>query len=356
MLLVFFGFSSEPTQYKSASNNLLEVNLKTGGSITIKGWEQAQVSLKHNIPLKVDETPEGLKIESRPKQGVKKSNQNIHLHIQVPKRQRLKLKTMGGNITIKGISGKIYGRTMGGNLNLSHLKGKIQMKTQGGNIQLKDSELEGELKTMGGRVVFDDVVGDVKGISMGGEVILRNVKSSSDETNGKKVKISTMGGDINVEKAIHGAEVKTMGGKIHIKDAKKFVRAKTMGGDLQVDEIDGWIKGTTLGGDIRVTMVGNPVRGKRDIILTSLSGDIHLNVPKNLSMNIEIELAYTRNSKGKYHIESDFKLKQKTSDSWEGNGKNSKKYIRGNAQIKGGKHRVILKTVNGHITIKKNKE
>jgi DUF4097 and DUF4098 domain-containing protein YvlB len=340
----------------------LDINLKSGGNVDITGWDKHEVQLIVNFPrgnasdwdIDVDKTPTGVKIISRYTGDKHKDHGGGTYTLKVPKKYDLKLKSMGGNISIKYIKGDITGKTMGGQLTLTQLKGFINLKTMGGSISLTESDIDGKVKTMGGRVLLENVVGDVSGSSMGGNVIYKNVKSRSGKSTGDIVNITTMGGDINVSEAKNGAKVKTMGGDIHINDAKIFVQATTMGGSITVDAIDGKCKATTMAGHVKVTMTGDPKKGERDVKLSSMSGDIYLYVPAQLDMDIDIELSYTKGKEGKYKIYSDFKLKQTKSDSWETRkGGSPRKYIYGDGNTGAATHKIKLKTINGNIYLKK---
>lgn len=363
MLLVFFGFSREPMkkEFTVEPGKKLDINLRSGGSISISGWDKNQVAVTVNFKngngndwdISFEKTTEGISIESRYTGGHHKRGGSTNFEINVPKRFDLELKTMGGGITIDHVEGEITGKTMGGGLELSHLKGSIDLKTMGGKISLTDSDIDGKVKTMGGRVLLENVVGDVSGSSMGGNVIYKNVKSRSGKSTGKVVNISTMGGAINVSDAAHGAKVHTMGGDIHIKSAKEFIKAKTMGGDITIDAIDGWVSSTTMGGDVTVTMTGDPAKGKRDVNLTSMGGDITLTVPAGLSMDIDIEIEYTKKGDKDYKIISDFDIQQKHTDEWDKSKGSPRKYIYGKGKVKDGKHKIKIKTVNGNIVLKR---
>ena len=341
----------------------LDVNLKSGGSVVINGWNKKIVQVKiqfkngngEGCQIEMKQSNDVIVIESDFDPFQRKKCRSPKLEIFLPHRFDLELKTMGGNISIDNVQGEIEGRTMGGSLKLNRLKGQIRMTTMGGNITLTDSDLDGTIKTMGGRVLLEDVVGDIKGSSMGGNVVYRNVKTRKGESTGKVVKITTMGGSINVDQANEGADVHTMGGNIKIKSARKFARAETMGGDISIDNIDGWVKATTMGGDIEVVMTGDPAQGKRDVDLTSMAGDITLAVPENLSMDIDIELVYTKRSWNKYHITSDFIIEIEESETWEKRNGSDQKTIHGKGILKGGKHKIKIKTVNGNINLKKTK-
>jgi DUF4097 and DUF4098 domain-containing protein YvlB len=361
-------------EFNAAKGKCLDVDLRVGGSINITGWEKEKVAVtvlfKKTTPdqwdIRFKETVEGIEIEAAYKGGERDNISSPDFEIRTPSQFDLKLKTMGGAININGVTGEITGRTMGGPLELVNLKGTIELKTMGGDISLKDSDIDGKLKTMGGRVLFENVIGDVSGSSMGGNVIYNNVKPREtrdapgldDEATGKSgkiVKISTMGGDINVSDAPDGADVHTMGGNIHIKSAGDFVKAKTMGGSIVVDAIDGGINATTMGGNITAVMIGDPQKGDRDVKLNSMAGDITLTVPENLSMDVDIELIYTKDAKKNYDIVSDFQLKKEKPDTWDESKSSPRKTIRGKAQIAGGKYKIKISTINGNIYLKKLK-
>ena len=63
-----------------------------------------------------------------------------------------------------------------------------------------------------------------------------------------------------------------------------------MGGNIEIDAVDGLVKATTMGGDVNVRMVGDPAKGKRDVEIQSMGGDIMLTVPSALSMDFDITL------------------------------------------------------------------
>ena len=347
----------EQRNIRVSSGKKLIVDLKTGGSMKITGWDQDEVSILadrngdsvQNYEMEISEVVEGVRIYSHhvgPKRNTYSSN--LELEIKVPRRFDIDIGTMGGGVTIEGVEGEFTGKTMGGALNLANVKGRAQLTTMGGNITLKNSELDGSLKTMGGRVLFEDVTGDVKGSSMGGNVVYKNVTNRTGKSTGEEVHISTMGGAINVENAPAGADVHTMGGKIHIGSASKFVKAKTMGGDITIDTVDGTVEATSMAGDISVTSTG-----EGNITLVSFKGDITLVVPAGLSMEIDIQLAYTRNSPQNYKIISDFGISQEETDQWEYEHGTPRKYIYGRGSIGGGRNKIKIETINGNVYLKR---
>jgi DUF4097 and DUF4098 domain-containing protein YvlB len=248
---------------------------------------------------------------------------------------------------------------MGGPLTLHDVRGRADLKTMGGEIRLTDSELDGKLETMGGEVLFANVIGNVNGSSMGGNVRYKNVQrrdgrfgsparvGDDDEISAETVQISTMGGAIEVDDAPEGASLHTMGGDIRVTEAGRFVRAKTMGGDILIESVDGWVEATTMGGDVEVTVTG--AGGFVD--LESMSGEITLHVPSGFPMDLELEIAYTRNSRQDYRIDTPFDLQQSVSPEWDREQGTPRKYIRASGSTGGGGNRVRIETVNGNISV-----
>jgi len=354
-------------EFPASAGGTLELDLKAGGSVEITGDGGAGIVVSYTVsgPSAADcrvgfeETGNGLRIitdyTARP--GTSHSSK-IHFDVRVPGQFNVELDSMGGSLSIDGVDGEFRGKTMGGPLTLHDVRGEASLTTMGGEIRLTDSELDGSLKTMGGEVLFENVAGDVTGSSMGGNVRYKNVQrrdggigspdrlSDSDETTTDTVQISTMGGTIEVEDAPEGASLHTMGGDIRVTDARRFVRAKTMGGDILIESVDGWVRATTMAGDVDVSVAGSG----GDVDLTSMSGDIILHVPAGFSAELELEIAYTRNSRQDYRIDTPWGLSELRTREWDYEHGSPRKYIRANGST-GGAHTVKIETVNGNITI-----
>ncbi|CAM2070490.1 DUF4097 domain-containing protein [Sulfidibacter corallicola] len=349
--------------YTLAPGQELNIRLKTGGSITVEGWDEdrAEVSYKlrgreEDVVIEAKPTDAGFSIRCEPKFKSWRSSIDVDLVVKAPRLSDVRVYTSGGRLTMKNLEGEFSGKTMGGKIILTALAGSVDLLTMGGDIEVNESTLDGRVKTMGGDIEFTNVVGNVDGSTMGGDVIYDNVKFSknkkADFTPDDVVKISTMGGDIRVEDAPFGAEVKTMGGEIHITRAAQFAVAKTMGGDIEIGEVDGWAKATTMGGDVTVKMVGDPASGRRDVELGSMGGDITLYVPRELSMHFDLEIQYTKNSNRNYDIHSDFRVQKEEGSGWSWKRGRNAKTIVGTGEVNGGKHKIKIHTVNGHIRIR----
>jgi hypothetical protein len=120
-----------------------------------------------------------------------------------------------------------------------------------------------------------------------------------------------------------------------------------MGGDIYLEAVDGWIEAMTYGGDIEATVAGQG----GDVELTSLSGDITLHVPRGFPMALDLEIAFTRNSRQDYRIDTDFDLRQSVTPDWDHNHGTPRKYIRADGTANGSGNRVKIETINGNIRV-----
>lgn len=359
-LLVVSGVADQDLrkEFSVSKGHTLDVDLRSGGSVEIRGWNKdladIQVSFidcdPDDFEFEFAQKKSGLMIRSESKRHIR--SRDIRVSVMIPKKFNLHLKTIGGEISIQDIEGKIDGNTAGGSLTLENLRGEIYLTTGGGRIILKDSQIDGRVTTGGGSVLVENVEGDIEATSGGGNVVYKNVKTPSRTYPGDQVYIRNAGGALKVEEAPAGADVRTGGGNIRIRSANTFVKAATGGGDITINAVDGWVNATTGAGDIRVTMVGDPENGKRHIMLSTGTGGIDVTVPKDLSMDVDIELAYTRDKVGKYKITSDFILQEVETDTWDDMQGTPRRYIYGKASIRGGRNKVVIRTVNGNVHLR----
>lgn len=334
----------------------LTIDLKTGSSIEIKGWDKDLLSANaviknededNQIEFSFTKNGNDVEITSEYKYHRNHNHSSARLIIQMPQKYSVDFKTMGGSVTIENVEGTSEGKTMGGAIHLSRLRNYVDIETMGGEISLKDSEVDGKLKTMGGAIHFENVKGDVDASTMGGAIKQINVQGKSKS--GKGVKISTMGGPIDVDDAPNGANLKTMGGNIHVKKAAKFVYAETMGGEINIEEIDGGVEATTMGGDVDVKMIGDPKTGNRDVLLSSKGGDITLIVPAGLPMDVDIKITVTdREDVNDYKIVNDFQIKEDRTDR-----DGHKRYVKGTGTVNGGGNKIKIRTINGNVYLRK---
>ncbi len=342
--------------FPASPDGKLVLDLETGGDIVIRAWNRNEVSFtveitgrdSDQVTVEFDQSSRAIEVFSEYK--TRRARADVNMEIKVPARFNLDVSTTGGDLDISGITGRIEGSSMGGDLVLSQLGGRLDLSTMGGDIELTQSEVDGSLHTMGGDVTITDVTGNINGTTMGGDVKYTNVRSSRSGTK-EQVKISSMGGDVNVDEALFGADVSTMGGDIQIRKAGQYVKATTMGGDIDVQELNGWIEANTMGGDVVVNMVGG-TEGDRHVELSSMGGTIELTVPRGLDMDIEVEIRLGDSDEDKYEIISDLNVEVEKNDDrrWR-----SSREVVATGRTGSGKNRIKISTVNGDVILREGR-
>ncbi|HUU46937.1 MAG TPA: hypothetical protein VM118_14510 [Acidobacteriota bacterium] len=339
----------------------LDIDLRSGGSLDINGWDRDVVSIEvmfrdcdpDDYTFDFDATKSGVRVRSEMERRVNRSN--ISMRIRVPDRFDLKLRTAGGGISISDVEGTFRGSTAGGSIELERLTGDIDLSTGGGTVTVTDSHLDGEVTTGGGKVLVENVDGDFDANSGGGEVVFKNVSTPIRDYPKDQVHIRNAGGEIKVNDAPGGADVSTGGGNVRIRSANEFAIASTGGGDITINAVDGWVKATTGAGDVEVTMIGDPDKGRRDVSLLTGMGDVTLTVPRDLEMDIEVEIAYSKGKENKYRIVSDFDLEETRTRTWDRSHGTPLKYIYGEARIGDGRNRITIRTSHGNVYLKKGR-
>ncbi len=341
----------------------LHVELETGGSITINGWNKEEVTLDvtddrgidSKYKIDVRESREGLTVHSYLTGDESDSKFSPGLHMMVPNKTNIELDLKDGPITIGGVEGKVSGKTRDGDVKLTELKGSVGFSTKNGDITLLKSDVDGELKSRGGNVRLEDVRGNVKGYAMAGSVKYRNVKDWNGNDVGDPVTISTFGGAISVDDARFGADVRTMGSDITIGSATKFVKASTMGGCINLRSVDGWVEAQTVGGNIDVVLVGDPSQGDKHATLKTDGGSVSLVIPDELSAMINVHVTSTGQKEDNFGIESDFPLHQEESKDLDPKTGKLRTHIHGTAQIASGKNQIHIEVTDGDVVLKKRK-
>ncbi|MBA2242633.1 MAG: DUF4097 family beta strand repeat protein [Chthoniobacterales bacterium] len=162
--------------------------------------------------------------------------------VRVPKNFNLDLKTGGGMVSARDITGVVKISTSGGKLKLAQLRGPVDAKTSGGSIKLEDCQGNLGVKTSGGEIRADAGSGSLDARTSGGSIVVRNFK-----------------GDTTV---------------------------KTSGGQLTFENIGGKVIGQTSGGSITAALI-SPLPG--EVELSSSAGSIDLTVPSDAALNLEAD-------------------------------------------------------------------
>ncbi len=234
-----------------------------------------------------------------------KKSLSISFKVFVPQNISTHLRTSGGSISLKNISGNQDFSTSGGSLHIDQLSGQIQGRTSGGSIDISNSRDEIDMETSGGSIEASNCSGNVTLTTSGGSLYLKELQGT--------IKATTSGGSINGNN-ISGS-----------------LRAHTSGGNVYLSELNCGLETSTSGGNIDVAMKGL----SKEIRIDNSGGNISLEIPKNKGADLRLN------------------ADKITMDSFE-NFAGSKEDDQVNGKLNGGGVPVVVKAGSGriHLSIK----
>lgn len=179
----------------------------------------------------------------------KNNDVSISFVVYTPREMSTELKTSGGHIDVKGLSGNHNVATSGGHLELANLKGTIEAKTSGGHIEIADIQGDLQAKTSGGHIDVRNSEGKLAVKTSGGHIDLANVNGS--------IEAKTSGGSISADLTSVGqfVDLKTSGGNVNIslpsgigldlnlRGSYVSTALKDFSGEIERDEVEGKLNG-----------------------------------------------------------------------------------------------------------------
>ncbi|HJX98691.1 MAG TPA: DUF4097 family beta strand repeat-containing protein [Chthoniobacterales bacterium] len=207
------------------------------------GNETKEKEYLADVPITITKEGNVVTIRSR---GKKVNNWNI-FHcttdasyiVHVPKKFEVGLRTDGGMIVVRDITGNVNAHTSGGRMAFARLEGTLDGETSGGAIEAEDCR--------------------------------------------GPIGIETSGGHIKVAGGQGSLKAHTSGGRIEVHNFSGDTEVRTSGGSLDFEKISGKIVGKTSGGGIRVWLP--ELLG--DVKLETSAGSIDLAVPTSAAFTID---------------------------------------------------------------------
>jgi len=390
------------------SGGTLNLDLKTGGEVTIKGWDRSEVSVHASLGGRNwRETQVTLRgsdgdatLVSNFTQTSTSHSTSHHFDIQVPRNFDVRIRSSGGSISIADVNGVFTGQTGGGEITIRNSNGEVDIRTGGGEIHVSDSNLNGSVSTGGGPVRIIGVNGNLSGQSGSGPVIYTNsggqnigtgisigknggvsVRSGSTSisSSGRSTSISndslgiihlndgsgrgsgfamsgirmtTAGGPLSLASAPNGARVTTGGGPIRIGPSGGEVYAQTGGGRIDIGPAQGSVEAHTGAGDVTIELEG---ANTHSVDVTSGKGEVVLILPRDINATLELESAYTNNLGHKTRIESDWALTPTETSDWDASEGTPRRYVRVRQNLGRGGAVIRVRTVNGNIVLKRER-
>jgi len=334
----------------------LTLDLRTGGEVRVQGWDRDEVWVKADLRgrdrartrVEIAATRAGAEVRSWQQGEPSRYSTSHAFEVRVPRRYDVRISSGGGGIRIADVEGTFTGETRGGELSLERVRGRADLHTLGGGVTVLDSRLDGRVWTGGGEVRLHRVSG---GLRAGREGDVEGAGSFGGGAG--PVVISTPGGPITVEDAPNGARLTTGGGAIRVRSAAGRVEATTGAGAVQVDALDGAAVLRTGAGAVTLTLVGDTRRGDHGVDIRSGTGAVTLTIPAGMGASIDVETGYTRAHGRAVRIETDLPLRRSGSAAWETIPRGTaRKHVRASGTVGDGRHRILIRTVNGDVRIR----
>jgi DUF4097 and DUF4098 domain-containing protein YvlB len=355
----------------------------TGGTLTIKGWDEPRVEVRGTLggrdwkdtEVELVAAPNGATLRTTTSYVGRNSSYSHRFEIRVPRRFDVRLASSGGSITIDGVEGSFSGSTGGGEIVITRAKGSARLSTGGGDVRVTDSDLDGSVSTGGGVVHIEDVRGGLRGESGTGDVRYYDPRARASGE-GHRIPATTgtttfivdddpaavahfgeygiqrrrSGGGISIDAAPNGARLATGGGDVHVGPSGGEVSASTGGGRIDIGPASGSVVASTGSGDVSVTFVGG---GAHSADLTSGNGQAELVLPDDISATLILESAYTDNLGHTTRIESAFPLQTTETKEWDRSVGTPRRYVRSRVVLGTGEGTIRVRVVNGNIVVRR---
>jgi hypothetical protein len=250
------------------------------------------------------------------------------------------LRSSGGDLKARDITGKLMFATSGGDIELDRFKGEIDGNTSGGDVEIDEIDAVLFIQTSGGDFDVKRLLKGGKIVSSGGDITLREISGNLD--------VGTSGGDLSVSDAAGDVEVTTSGGDIDIEKVAGELRLSSSGGEVIIKGAGGSVDISSSGGDISLEILDSRGKssGSERIRVRAGSGEIQLYLPENINADIDARIRLSsRYDYDSYDIDSDFPIIV-SKDS---------RYKKGSGKINKGGIPIILETSNENIYIYKVK-
>jgi len=397
----------------AASGDHIVLDLRTGGSIVLHGWNEPRVRLRARLAgrdwrettVQLERVGREVRLRSEFERDLRSSSTSHSFELWVPRSVDVDVASAGGSVSVDNLNGEITGYSGGGGINIVSSSGSASITTGGGDIAVSNSDLSGTVSTGGGAVTISNVTGGLRGLSGSGPVISsiapgtsvsstiegvsgrvvggvvgREIRRSATTTTESGIRggsvttsysdvgeqgiattrgylpgatsISKAGGSVRLSEMPSGGSVHTGGGEISIGSSRGYLDVLTGGGDIDLSNMGGDARVTTGAGDVTIHIV-NVDGAEHSVVVYSGKGRVVLELPANLDAKLDLETAYTDNSSGRTRIESDISLSQTETNEWDDRFGTPRKYVRGAATIGSGKGLIRVRTVNGDIIVRR---
>lgn len=270
--------------HDAAPNARIEItNIK--GAVTITAWDRNQVEVSGRLgegakPLTIDGSNSDMAIKVEPQGGKAgwfnwnsdTSMQPSTLDLRVPKGASLNVEVVSAPLGIDGIDG--------GSIKVSSVSGKIRINARAPSLEANSVSGSIELAGHAGDVDLQTVSGDILAPSVGANAQLQTVSGRIHVNGGPwhKLNLSTVSGDVQLGGGVAGSgsySIDSMSGDVQLQlpgDLSATIHATSFSGDMRSDFGTPKKNDNGPGSELNTTAGG----GGGKITVETFSGDLRI--------------------------------------------------------------------------------
>jgi DUF4097 and DUF4098 domain-containing protein YvlB len=260
------------------------------GRVLIQGWDRDVVQATATVEgaggefvaTTIDEVPAGgLSVGPAPNE---KQGRDIVLNVSLPRYAGIESISANGDIEIIGLDGPVEVKSKSGNVRISKVAGPANVSTESGNIkidevdslQVKSQGGDVTLRNISGAVVVETKSGRFEARNIAGDLIVRVESGSVSLDNiAGQIDIALSSSNLKVHNAEGNIHAVTIGGSINLQCVQGNVEASTVNGPITLAGMGADVSARTTSGEIKlVTAIPDGGRYR----LKSLSGSVHMSV------------------------------------------------------------------------------
>ena len=383
----------------------LYVNLKTGGNLTVNGWDSPNARLVAKLggtrwrdaQIVFAQGPKGLQLITAPDQStIINVNRGMILsrpiavgdpsrsiltaveyefELWVPRRTNVRFTSAIGALTLRDLNGDIDGSTKLGAIDIANTRGKTNLTTDNGDIRVASSSLSGSVQTGCGTL----------NVSNGGSALAATTKFDPTPSNDPryagnlyfldgilfteycrlKPRVSSVPGvdesipygPISIDSAPNGGRLSTKSGDVKLGSSAGVLSASTSKGDIEIGRMAGDLTAITGSGNI-TTKVINTTDEVHNVWIRAKNGTVTLQLPDNLDAELDIETTYTQafleQFKRPARIRDDRALPQTETAAWYRiNDEPLRKAVRTKGTLGKGAGRIYIRVTDGDVVLER---
>jgi DUF4097 and DUF4098 domain-containing protein YvlB len=155
---------------------------------------------------------------------------------------------------------------------VSTTSGNVRITSLGGGVQLFGSSGDAFLKEIGGKVFIELSSGNVEGEDVGKDLHIR-MSSGGAVVRGVGGSVSVQGtsSDVDIERIVGGADVELSSGSLILKACRGAASVSSQSGDIEVLDAEGPVKARATSGDVSVSLAR---LGAWEYVFETSSGDV----------------------------------------------------------------------------------